>query len=224
MCTGYVTAITNAWRIIPGWPTIQPTPLELFTTTAGGPYDRFTPTASAIVVAWQSTDADILHYLDTARVYLPKPYVSVLLGGPSCMTKFVDSANYSLAYGKPHHHLSESGVIALCVVGFFILFFGISGACIYRARRAQTRAAQHPDGRESEPMQDNNGKRTRFRIIRRMPNPPQPFNGPLPVYSNMMLCGTGQSAASRGQPPDYDDAMKIADAQGKSLRADGSSP
>jgi hypothetical protein len=73
LCTGQATVISSAWRLVPGWPTIQPTSLDLFTTTAIGDYAWFTPLASAMVVAWQSTDSTVIQYLDTARIYLPVP-------------------------------------------------------------------------------------------------------------------------------------------------------
>jgi hypothetical protein len=77
LCTGQATVITNAWRISAGWPSTQPTSFDLFTTTAMGDYAWFTPIASAIMVGWQSTDSTVIQYLDTARIYLPVPCVSL---------------------------------------------------------------------------------------------------------------------------------------------------
>jgi hypothetical protein len=68
ICTKYDSNIDTAWSIQPGWPTVKPSSLQLFShiytpnSNAVGPSNNcgsYTVRASGIVVAWHATDSDV---------------------------------------------------------------------------------------------------------------------------------------------------------------------
>lgn len=71
-CSSSATSITNLWSLVPGWPTVKPESYQLTTTSQSRTYESFLVRASGLVVGWQSDNAEVLDFIRSSNVTLPR--------------------------------------------------------------------------------------------------------------------------------------------------------